>query len=126
MFFCPNCNYTFDITKTTQQIGKGKASTQVTQDLSKITPEQTPLASPTNNTNQGEQATNINKNMAYFSCNNCGNVEKIEPGTRIYTKTSYDVSQNYTSSNMKLMIHSTILPYTKNYNCVNKHVNAQF
>lgn len=131
MFFCPNCNYTFDITKNTQ-IGKGKnenniKTTQTSDKVDNILAEaQTITSSNTENISdilpvqKDEQISNLNKNLAYFSCNNCGNVQPIDPGTCIYTKTSYDVSQNYTSSNMKLMIHSTILPFTKNYNCANK------
>jgi len=60
------------------------------------------------------------KNVAYFNCNNCGNIKRIKPGTLIYTKTSNEISQNYISSNMMYMNHSTILPHTKNYTCTNE------
>src|SRR5690606_30576121 len=60
------------------------------------------------------------KNDMWFTCSNCGNIEKIKPGTCIYTKTSSEVAQNYISNNQIYMDHSTILMHTKNYTCPNK------
>lgn len=59
-------------------------------------------------------------NLAYFQCNNCGFMEKITPNTLIYSKTSQEISQNYSVGDYKDMIYSDIIPRTKNYLCPNK------
>lgn len=60
------------------------------------------------------------ENLAYFLCNNCGNMEKIMPGTLIFSKTSQAISQSYSTSDSKEMVNSDILPRTKKYLCPNK------
>lgn len=147
IMFCPNCNNTFDITKTVQQTGSAKEinykklideiinQTEDSIDFSKINKEdllkskeylnlddekRTFVSNKLLNTELKPQY-DQNKNAAYFNCNNCGNIKPIKPGTLIYTKTSNDVSQNYISSNLSYMNHSTILMHTKNYTCPNKN-----
>lgn len=58
--------------------------------------------------------------MAFFICNNCGYAKKIEPGTKIFSRTSEDISQNYAVADYKEMLNSKILPYTRKYICPNK------
>ena len=66
---------------------------------------------------------------AYFICNNCGNRKPIEKGTLIFSKVSSDIAQSYSSSDVKDMKYSDILPITRKYICPNKncdsHTNPQ-
>lgn len=144
IMFCPNCNNTFDITKTVQQTGSGKIdyaklvdqllNQKEELDFKTINKEEL-LASKEYLSLDDEKRQFVSnkllnmelnphydptKNAAYFNCNNCGNIKRIKPGTLIYTKTSNEVSQNYISTNMGFMSDSKILPHTKNYICPNK------
>ena len=57
---------------------------------------------------------------AYFICLNCSYSVEIEPNTLIFSRTSSEVSQSYTTSDVKNMRYSDILPYTRKYICPNK------
>lgn len=152
IMFCPNCNNSFNITKTIFQAGGERRNPELSRqenanyeklideilnqkeeiDFSSINKEE--LLKSKEYLNLDEEKRNYisnkllniefkpqyDKNMAYFNCDNCGNIKKIKPGTLIYTKTSNEVSQNYISTNMIYMKDSTILPHTKNYTCTNK------
>lgn len=170
MFFCPNCNNSFDITRTkTAQEGKGKGhekeitggdnsyqdiidkvinNTFISEDevkdidMEKLTkqPEFKDLKSkqkeivfnkihdllPTekkkvkNIQDDGSEKEDINENLlAYFVCNNCGYSEIIKPGTKIFSRTSESLSQNYTVNDYSEMVNSDILPRTRKYVCPN-------
>lgn len=56
---------------------------------------------------------------AYFICNNCGYLKPITEGTLIFSKVSSDVAQSYSTSDIKDMVHSDILPRTRKYLCPN-------
>jgi len=60
-----------------------------------------------------------NSEKAYFICNNCGNRKQIEEGTLIFSKVSADIAQSYSSSDVKNMKYSDILPRTSKYICPN-------
>lgn len=60
------------------------------------------------------------ENLAFFVCSNCGYSIKIEDGTRIFTRTSADISQSYTTGDYSDMLYSNILPKTRKYICPNK------
>ncbi len=59
-------------------------------------------------------------NLAFFVCSNCGYSIKINEGTRIFSRTSDDVSQTYGTDDYSDMLHSSILPRTRKYICPNK------
>jgi acetone carboxylase gamma subunit len=69
---------------------------------------------------QSTSTKNIEDLSAYFVCNNCGFANKITPKTKIFSRTSADISQNYTVSDYSDMLHSDILPRTRKYICPNK------
>lgn len=60
------------------------------------------------------------ENLAFFVCSNCGFSVKIDDGTRIFTRTSSDISQSYTTGDYSDMLYSNILPKTRKYICPNK------
>jgi hypothetical protein len=60
------------------------------------------------------------ENLAFFVCSNCGYSIKIDDGTRIFTRTSTDISQSYTTGDYSDMLYSNILPKTRKYICPNK------
>ena len=66
---------------------------------------------------------------AYFICNNCGNRQRIKEGTLIFSRVSNDIAQSYSSSDVKDMKHSDILPFTRKYKCPNtkcySHINPE-
>lgn len=66
------------------------------------------------NENIEEQST------ALFICENCGTTKKIPPGTKIFNKTSKNISRNYSRGDYSDMINSDILPRTRKYICINK------
>ena len=57
--------------------------------------------------------------FAYFKCNNCGFLKKIDDGTLIFSRVSSDISQSYVTSDISTMVHSDILPRTRKYICPN-------
>lgn len=57
--------------------------------------------------------------IANFICKNCGFIKKIEPRTKIFSRTSDDISQTFGTTNYEAMLHSKILPITRHYNCPN-------
>lgn len=57
---------------------------------------------------------------AYFVCNNCGYAIKIKPSTKIFSRTSEDISQNYAVSDYGDLLYSDIVPRTRKYICPNK------
>lgn len=165
MFFCPNCNYAFDITKSssTQKGGVVEESSENISDtldqygkiikaiLDKEDPGDLTKISIDNllkNTTykklknkQKEYVYNVvqdllpktdkkllqektdklgDQNKAFFVCNNCGFLKKIEPQTLIFSRTSESISQSYSVQDFSDMLHSNILPITRKYNCPNE------
>jgi hypothetical protein len=58
-------------------------------------------------------------NLAFFVCSNCKYFVKIKEGTRIFSRTSNNVSQSYGTSDYSDMLNSKILPRTRKYICKN-------
>jgi hypothetical protein len=57
---------------------------------------------------------------AYYICKNCYYSKVIEPETLILTRANGTVSDNYINlDKLKNRIHSNILPYTRDYICIN-------
>lgn len=105
MFYCPKCNYIFDISKINSMVNTtdNESKSQRSSDDQRSASEGQPGGA------------------VIFSCNNCGNVKKIKPETLILSKTYGDVSQKYVADGDKYMADSKILPHTKNYTCPNKN-----
>lgn len=61
---------------------------------------------------------------AYFECDNCGFVKKIEPGTRIFTRASENIAQSYATDDYKELVNSDILPVTRKYICPNSQCES--
>jgi hypothetical protein len=58
--------------------------------------------------------------LAYFICNNCGYMKKIEDGTLVFSRVSQNVAQSYATTDITNMKHSDILPRTRKYICPNE------
>lgn len=169
MFFCPNCNNSFDIKKssglqkggventesstiTTSQTGGDRVDDLIEkilqdeeinkddingitlQDLSKnnmykrLKSKQKEIIYnkiqdmlPKEEKKIVQEQIDVKEDDIYalFECTNCGYLKKIDPGTRIFSKSAKTVSQNYTVTDYKDMIYSDILPRTKRYVCPN-------
>lgn len=162
MFFCPNCNNTFDITRSipeiSTQIGGTTPSVVLSssdiiekifhnnitvQDLSGIvindfikTSDYKNLSNekkelvfnviqdllPKNKKKIMDNVSNAvsdNNNSAFFLCTNCGHVRKIENRTLIFSRTAETIMQSYDTCDYADLIHSNILPHTRNYVCSN-------
>jgi hypothetical protein len=155
MFFCPNCNNTFNITKQKDQKGgtdkyetiiKKIINNEAVTDeevndlvLDKLKDSQSykklkikdreyvfnkinellPLENK-----QKEQNVKVMEHNVFFICTNCGFKKPIEDGTCIFSRTSPDISQSYTTKNVKNLLHSDILPRTRKYECPNKECNT--
>lgn len=63
-------------------------------------------------------------NLAHFLCTNCGFTKPVAPRTKIFSKVSDKLSQNYTSGNYKDMLHSSIAPRTRKYTCPNERCES--
>ena len=111
MFFCPHCNNSLDITRsdTSSKIGKMDKMDEIDS-----------IVEESSKSKDVQEGGAINKNMALFECTNCGFSKKIEPGTKIFSRISSDVSKDYTSNTYNELLNSDILPRTRKYNCPNK------
>lgn len=69
----------------------------------------------------------VDKDGAFFVCNNCGYSKQIEDGTKIFSKISsnYEYEQDATGTDYRDMIHSNILPRTRKYICPNNVCPSQ-
>jgi hypothetical protein len=140
MFFCPNCNNSLDITKTlsgNNQTGgkKGKKNTDDNNISDQTDPtdptDQTEinddniLNTDTDNYNGQHNLQLIDDNKkVYFECNNCGYFTEMQPGTKIFSRTSSEISQTVGYSNYEAMLNSSILPRTRNYKCPNNNCES--
>jgi hypothetical protein len=189
MFYCPNCNNTYDIARSSAQVGgRGRKTIDETSDA-----DMEPIHSTTTQSNVENESSQqmggvnvpdmINKvlnnqqllnedvkglnmdnvikhpeykklnqedkekvynklqdfvpkhdkklmetkpaepteeNLAFFVCSNCSYSVKIDDGTRIFSRTSSDISQSYTTGDYSDMLYSNILPRTRRYTCPNK------
>jgi len=166
MFYCPHCNNTYDIARTSKQTGgnfefssssegleggsyaglidkilKGTHITEndvKTVDIKKLAKSaeykklkqdekemvynkiQDSLPEKLKKLIQNKPVETSDDNLAYFVCSNCSYSVKIEEGTRIFSRTSDDVSQTYGTGDYSDMLHSNIVPRTRKYVCPNK------
>jgi len=157
MFYCPNCNNTYDIARTSSQAGgvnlgelinkilndepislndvKGVDINKVAKSmeykkLKKTEKEkiyniiQDILPAEQKKIIENKPVTMGDSNLAFFVCSNCGYSVKINDGTRIFSRTSDDVSQTYATGDYSDMLNSSILPRTRKYVCPNKKCDS--
>ena len=174
MFYCPNCNNTYDIARTSASSQAGgklnfdftssesnnqdmvggvnvvnlinkilKNEAIVPEDLKDLNINDVTKSIDYKKLKQDEKEKIYNKiqdlfpkekkklsgtkpaedtddNLAFFVCSNCGYSVKIDDGTRIFSRTSNDISQSYTTGDYSDMLYSNILPRTRKYTCPNK------
>lgn len=140
MFFCPKCNFSLDISKVIPQEISGdiqlknpkdfidmfeddeldsnikivftKKDLLANKDYKKLSEkEKEEIIKKFNNIN------NTGYNIAYFVCNNCQFITKLNQGTNIY-KVSFKSSFKQDDNN-NLKIYDNTLPRTKDYICPN-------
>jgi len=139
MYFCPKCNYVFDISKKSNQIEYRIIIKKIPdlfkkieqkEDLSKYKAEfkQSDLTKYLKyNKLSNEEKQNINKLFeeinftdVEFKCNNCNYIQNINETIILY---QYDINQK--NINIKsleeneLICNNPILPRTHDYNCKN-------
>jgi DNA-directed RNA polymerase subunit M/transcription elongation factor TFIIS len=112
MFYCPNCNNIYNITKN-----PSLNIIQQTSDSISITTSE-----------NKEEIKNIapidNKNSVYFICNNCGNSEKIPNNTIIIKKTKEKNTKSDLIIDAEDILNAPYLPITRNYVCPNKNCES--
>jgi len=149
MFFCPNCSNTFDITNKLKTQQKGGAQPNIQDIITKALENKLLSDAETENLTlsvltesdaynklknkdkeyvynklidviqKNPKHQDIKEHHAYFICTNCGLSEEIKEKTRIFSRSSLEVSKNYATSNIKNMLYSDILPRTRKYTCPN-------
>ena len=167
MFYCPNCNNTYDIARTSTQIGgdfglsttdsemlEGGANLQnlfdkilkdqviSLDDVKGIDMKNMVKSMEYKKLTKHEKEKIYNKiqdilpkdkkkiienkphevgdeNLAFFVCSNCGYSIKIKEGTKIFSRTSDNLSQSYATGDYSDMLNSNILPRTRKYVCQN-------
>ena len=150
MFFCPQCDTIFDISKTikgSQAGGSSKTKPKKVVEVDKILEEKmslkemkdidvdtlsnskelkqlkssdrTKVLSTVSDAHDKINAKGGVRQEAFFKCTNCGYATPIKPGTRIFGKTSQDISKSYVTDDYTPMLDSDIVPRTKRYVCSN-------
>jgi hypothetical protein len=150
MFFCPNCNYAFDIARTSTQKGGAEYETMIQAILNKEEPDMSKVnledlvkssAYKKLKSKQKEYVYNTIQDLlpkedkkliqektdkigdqekAFFVCNNCGFLKKIDAQTLIFSRTSESISQSYNVQDFSDMLNSDILQTTRKYVCPNE------
>ena len=141
MFFCPKCNFSLDLSKNIPseiwgdiQIKSPKDFIEIVTDddvdgnIKLIFSKKDLYASKEYkklSTDDKEivnkkylDINNISFNLAYFICNNCQFVTKLEQGTKVYEvsmKTKYTEHEK-----LETKLQDCTLPRTKDYICPNK------
>ena len=146
MFFCPKCNFSLDITKNIPneisnniEVGNPKDLIDLFLDNEidgnlKITFQKKDLLSSkefkkleleiqNDIQNKFDEITNIGFNKAYFLCNNCQFITKLEAGIKLYEVSN---TSKYTKNDIvKNKIDDNTLPRTKDFICPNSKCISQ-
>ena len=145
MFFCPKCNFSLDITKNIPTDISGDIQLKnpkdfvvmflnddlvgniklifSKKDLLKL--KDYKKLSDDNKNNILNQFNEINMtgfNIAYFICQNCQFITKLNQGTKIYEVSLKSKLNNNTD--ILVNIHDNTLPRTKDYICPNSKCNS--
>jgi hypothetical protein len=144
MYFCPLCNYLFDITKSSISTQKDtRKEVDKIVDLFKLIEENKDLTKYKAVFDKNEllknkkyqKMTDVEKlNIkqifddildygAIFKCNRCGNIENIVDTTLLFQISLNNNKQIKTIKENKLLCNNPILPRTKDYNC--KNINCE-
>ena len=139
MYFCPKCNYSFDITKASLTSDNRKKLHNVTNVLKRLNAKKK-LSNYVATFDKKELTTNKNyKKLSnkekkrlevlfespsfdgvVFKCLNCNYIKKIKETIRLYQLNLIDDDVMYKSiADNKLIIMNPILPRTKDYTCKN-------
>lgn len=113
MFFCPNCNNIFTITRN-QPTEPPKTSE---------TSEQSEESSPSRIKEVPKSLGSIQeiKMKAYYKCTKCSFFKEIEPRSLILNRSNEKIGTEFVDHNKyKDMIYDKTLPNTRNYICPNK------
>lgn len=101
MFFCRQCNYNYDISKT--------PPTKMTSDASESDKD-------------SNNELNLSEKKGFFVCKQCGSFEEIREGTMLINRISgVSVSEYNDLSKYQNMIHNNALPHTRHYICPNNN-----
>jgi hypothetical protein len=146
MYFCPKCNYSFDISKSSlsnddndkiliKKINEIINLYETNEDLTKYKVEFTledleknVKYKKLNSTEKEKFNVLFQKNnlvIAQFKCNNCNYMKDINESILLY---EYDITNNQTKlknlEDNELMSKNPILPRTRDYNCKNLNCNS--
>lgn len=146
MFFCPKCNFSLDITKNIPNEISNNIEVATPKDLIelfldneidgnlKITFQKKELLSSkefkklddqkqNDIQNKYDEIMNIGFNKAYFLCNNCQFVTRLEAGIKLYEVSN---TSKYTKSDLVTnKIKDKTLPRTKDFICPNSKCDSQ-
>ena len=140
MFFCPKCNFSLDLSKNIPSEISGDIQLKTPKDLVDISldddidgnikllfskkeliasKEYKKLSSEEKDivNKKFQEITNVSFNLAYFICNNCQFVTKLEQGTKVYEVSLK--SQFLENDNVKNKVEDLTLPRTKDFICPN-------
>lgn len=137
MYFCPECNYTFDITKV-GTLKENKKEITIEDAISKLKSKEElndyKIVNNIENIKKNEKFKKLNENLRnkildfvnkkssniIFNCLNCGYHSEINKTIRLY---NLDLSVNkeniLTQEDCKILSNDPILPRTKDYTCKN-------
>lgn len=127
MFYCSECSNLYDISKDPTDSTNDGSVEKKKDDIHTTSSDSLSFSDKIKediSEKKQEHKIHIAKlpNQMYFVCNTCGNSEPIKPRTKIFSKTSTDISKEYHTSKIKPdhLINITTLPRTRNYICPNK------
>lgn len=143
MYFCPNCSFTLDISKSNMNVNQEKKIIDNISELIKTFKKNSNLSEFTLIIDKDEllkdksykKLSSAKKNIllsklenvksdVMFKCNNCGYSENIKNSILLYhhviSQNESDIySKKYTLNDYKLMVKNPIYSRTKDYNCKN-------
>lgn len=145
MFFCPKCNFSLDLSKNIPSEISGDIQLKNAKDFidmaleddvdgnikllfskkelfsareyKKLSDEEKKVID-----NKFKEINNVNFNLAYFICNNCQFVTKLEQGTKVYEVSM--TAKFVENDSIDNKINDPTLPRTKDYICPNKTCNS--
>lgn len=139
MYFCPKCNYAFDISKNLTNSDNREKITRIIdvfklikkkEDLSKFVADGFTIDDVKNNKYYEKISSKTKKNIEQifdtntsgisFQCNNCNYKDPIKKSIQLYSMDlNSEVAQNKSIEDNKLISKNPILPRTRDYSCKN-------
>ena len=145
MFFCPKCNFSLDLSKNIPSEISGDIQLKTPKDLIDISldddldgnlkllfskkelfssKEYKKLESEEKEIvdKKFQEITNISFNLAYFICNNCQFITKLDQGTKVY---EVSVNSKFLENDIiENRLDDFTLPRTKDYICPNNKCDS--